>query len=100
MPAGASASPPTSGFIENPLFDLCISRLFSPFVIRHSSGLLPRSGLPFLPEKAKYHRELEAAVDAVERACRLCVDVGSRASGGDEIGERVAFLWCRNFPGF
>ncbi|MBA0565646.1 hypothetical protein Golob_010511 [Gossypium lobatum] len=25
--------------------------------------------------KAKYHRELEAAVEAVERACRLCVDV-------------------------
>ncbi|URE30449.1 Inositol monophosphatase family [Musa troglodytarum] len=34
-----------------------------------------RSSLPFLPEKAKFYRELEAAVDVVERACRLCVDV-------------------------
>ncbi|KAJ4703355.1 PAP-specific phosphatase [Melia azedarach] len=34
-----------------------------------------RSSLPFPNEKAKYHRQLEAAVDVVERACRLCVDV-------------------------
>ncbi|KAJ0017817.1 hypothetical protein Pint_10759 [Pistacia integerrima] len=34
-----------------------------------------RSSLPFPNEKAKYHKELEAAVDVVERACRLCVDV-------------------------
>ncbi|CAL9144746.1 unnamed protein product [Musa hybrid cultivar] len=34
-----------------------------------------RSSLPFLPEKAKFYGELEAAVDVVERACRLCVDV-------------------------
>ena len=31
--------------------------------------------LPFPEQKAKYYRELEAAVDVVERACRLCVDV-------------------------
>uniref|UniRef100_A0A804K2I0 PAP-specific phosphatase, mitochondrial n=1 Tax=Musa acuminata subsp. malaccensis TaxID=214687 RepID=A0A804K2I0_MUSAM len=37
--------------------------------------LRSRSSLPFLPEKAKFYRELEAAVDVVERACRLCVDV-------------------------
>ncbi|XP_008795435.1 putative PAP-specific phosphatase, mitochondrial isoform X2 [Phoenix dactylifera] len=36
---------------------------------------LIRSSLPFPPEKARFHRELEAAVDVVERACRLCVDV-------------------------
>ncbi|XP_021815465.1 putative PAP-specific phosphatase, mitochondrial [Prunus avium] len=36
-----------------------------------------RSSLPFGSEKAKYHRELEAAVDAVERACALCVEVQS-----------------------
>ncbi|KAJ4837746.1 hypothetical protein Tsubulata_015339 [Turnera subulata] len=36
---------------------------------------LVRSSLPFPNQNAKYHRELEAAVDAVERACRLCVDV-------------------------
>ncbi|XVE87923.1 hypothetical protein DITRI_Ditri19aG0027400 [Diplodiscus trichospermus] len=34
-----------------------------------------RSNLPFPNEKAKYRKELEAAVDVVERACRLCVDV-------------------------
>lgn len=34
-----------------------------------------RSSLPFSPQKAKYYRELEAAVDVVRRACRICVDV-------------------------
>ncbi|XP_056172088.1 putative PAP-specific phosphatase, mitochondrial [Syzygium oleosum] len=33
------------------------------------------SSLPFPAHDAKYHRELEAAIDVVERACRLCVDV-------------------------
>ncbi|KAM1593130.1 hypothetical protein FF1_036843 [Malus domestica] len=36
-----------------------------------------RSSLPFGTEKANYYRELEAAVDAVERACALCVDIQS-----------------------
>ncbi|KAK6932473.1 Inositol monophosphatase-like [Dillenia turbinata] len=49
---------------------------------RHGSLIFPRqpsrvfivrSSLPFPSEKAKYYRELEAAV--VERACCLCVDV-------------------------
>ncbi|KAB2060532.1 hypothetical protein ES319_A10G024300v1 [Gossypium barbadense] len=31
--------------------------------------------LPFAKEKAKYHIELEAAVELVERACSLCIDV-------------------------
>ncbi|XP_039830255.1 putative PAP-specific phosphatase, mitochondrial isoform X3 [Panicum virgatum] len=31
--------------------------------------------LPFPPERASHHRELAAAAAAVERACRLCVDV-------------------------
>lgn len=31
--------------------------------------------LPILEENAKYYKELTAAVDVVERACRLCVDV-------------------------
>ncbi|KAL3627629.1 hypothetical protein CASFOL_028992 [Castilleja foliolosa] len=31
--------------------------------------------LPFPEEKAKYNEHLQAAVDVVERACRLCVDV-------------------------
>lgn len=31
--------------------------------------------LPFTKQKAKYHKQLEAAVDVVERACRLCVEV-------------------------
>ncbi|XP_042492888.1 putative PAP-specific phosphatase, mitochondrial [Macadamia integrifolia] len=34
-----------------------------------------RSSLPFPPENAKYHRELEAAVNVVEKSCRICVDV-------------------------
>ncbi|TQD88321.1 hypothetical protein C1H46_026202 [Malus baccata] len=36
-----------------------------------------RSSLPFGTEKANYYRELEAAVDVVERACALCVDIQS-----------------------
>ncbi|XP_010529390.1 PREDICTED: putative PAP-specific phosphatase, mitochondrial isoform X2 [Tarenaya hassleriana] len=31
--------------------------------------------LPFPKHQANYHKELESAIDAVERACRLCVDV-------------------------
>ncbi|KHG07652.1 hypothetical protein F383_34478 [Gossypium arboreum] len=46
----------------------------SPSPLR-SRLFIVRSNLPFPNEKAKYHRELEAAVEAVERACRLCVDV-------------------------
>ncbi|KAJ0637144.1 putative phosphoric monoester hydrolase [Helianthus annuus] len=34
-----------------------------------------RSSLPSLAQNAKYNAELRAAVDAVERACCLCVDV-------------------------
>ncbi|KAK6149839.1 hypothetical protein DH2020_017364 [Rehmannia glutinosa] len=33
------------------------------------------SSLPFQEQKAKYYEHLQAAVDVVERACRLCVDV-------------------------
>ncbi|KAM7506143.1 hypothetical protein LguiB_005047 [Lonicera macranthoides] len=51
--------------------------------IRHrpfnSSSLSPRfivrSSLPFPEQKAKYHRELQSAVDVVQRACLLCLDV-------------------------
>ncbi|KAK8297291.1 hypothetical protein V6Z11_D05G177500 [Gossypium hirsutum] len=46
----------------------------SPSPLR-SRLFIARSNLPFPNEKAKYHRELEAAVEAVERACRLCVHV-------------------------
>ncbi|AEE82476.1 3'(2'), 5'-BISPHOSPHATE NUCLEOTIDASE-like protein [Arabidopsis thaliana] len=34
-----------------------------------------RANLPFPKHQAKYHKELEVAIDAVDRACRLCVDV-------------------------
>ncbi|MQM03362.1 hypothetical protein Taro_036143 [Colocasia esculenta] len=44
-------------------------------VRRLRTSIVARSSLPFPPEKAKHYRELEAAVEAVERACRLCVDV-------------------------
>ncbi|XP_022977979.1 putative PAP-specific phosphatase, mitochondrial isoform X2 [Cucurbita maxima] len=43
-----------------------------------------RSCLPLPMQNGKYRRELEAAVDVVQRACRLCVDVKSsllRADG-------------------
>ncbi|KAJ6829337.1 putative PAP-specific phosphatase, mitochondrial isoform X4 [Iris pallida] len=40
-----------------------------------SSSPQIRSSLPFPQEKAKFYRELDAAVDVVQRACRLCVDV-------------------------
>ncbi|XP_047325945.1 putative PAP-specific phosphatase, mitochondrial isoform X2 [Impatiens glandulifera] len=48
------------------------------------SGFIVRSSLPFPEEKAKYHRELKSAVDVVERACHLCVDVQKSlfSSGG------------------
>ncbi|KAL8140309.1 hypothetical protein V2J09_006330, partial [Rumex salicifolius] len=34
-----------------------------------------RFSLPFAPHEAKYHRELQAAVDVVTTACRICVNV-------------------------
>ncbi|KAM3285250.1 hypothetical protein P3S67_024049 [Capsicum chacoense] len=40
--------------------------------------------LPFSEQKAKYYRELEAAVDFVERACRLCIDVKSSLFSDDD----------------
>lgn len=43
-----------------------------------------RSGLPFPEQTAKYHKELQAAVHVVERACRLCVDVKKFLFSGDE----------------
>ncbi|OQU75626.1 hypothetical protein SORBI_3K031800 [Sorghum bicolor] len=46
-------------------------------------------GLPFQPERATHHRELAAAVAAVELACRLCVDVKrSLFSDGSNILEK------------
>ncbi|XP_060970866.1 putative PAP-specific phosphatase, mitochondrial isoform X1 [Cannabis sativa] len=42
-----------------------------------------RSTLPFPAQNAKYHRELEAAVGVVERACRLCLDVKSSLFSSD-----------------
>ncbi|KAM1008693.1 hypothetical protein ACFX2A_005203 [Malus domestica] len=66
-------------------------KLITPITTRHFSTVrftqpdsaLPRrrfrvrSSLPFGTEKANYYRELEAAVDVVERACALCVDIQS-----------------------
>ncbi|XP_010455842.1 PREDICTED: putative PAP-specific phosphatase, mitochondrial [Camelina sativa] len=34
-----------------------------------------RANLPFPKHQAKYNKELEVAIDAVDRACRLCIDV-------------------------
>ncbi|XP_058073149.1 putative PAP-specific phosphatase, mitochondrial isoform X2 [Magnolia sinica] len=50
----------------------------------HSSRFTPtRSSLPFPPQKAKHYKELEAAVDAVQRACSLCIDVKRSLFSGD-----------------
>ncbi|XP_028093610.1 putative PAP-specific phosphatase, mitochondrial isoform X2 [Camellia sinensis] len=46
-------------------------------------GFTVRSSLPFPDQNAKYHRELQAAVDVVERACRICVDVKKYLLTGD-----------------
>ncbi|CAN6453330.1 unnamed protein product [Victoria cruziana] len=43
-----------------------------------------RCNFPFPAEKTKFRRELQAAVDVVQRACRLCVEVKrSILSNGD-----------------
>ncbi|KAB5560526.1 hypothetical protein DKX38_005483 [Salix brachista] len=47
----------------------------SPTPLRTRSLPVRSSLLPFTNQNAKYHRELEAAVDVVERACCICVDV-------------------------
>ncbi|KAK9268148.1 hypothetical protein L1049_010589 [Liquidambar formosana] len=40
--------------------------------------------LPFPKQKAKYYPELEAAVDVVERACRICLDVKTSLLSNEE----------------
>ncbi|KAK9681778.1 hypothetical protein RND81_10G027200 [Saponaria officinalis] len=50
---------------------------FSSSKFRHCSSNLStiRACMPFSPQKAKYYKELEAAVNVVHKACRICVDV-------------------------
>ncbi|KAK6124457.1 hypothetical protein DH2020_041806 [Rehmannia glutinosa] len=43
------------------------------------------SSLPFQEQKAKYYEHLQAAVDVVERACRLCVQKSLFSSDGQII---------------
>ncbi|KAK4858022.1 hypothetical protein QYF36_009840 [Acer negundo] len=57
--------------------------LSSPIPLRRRLFAVRSSSLPFPNEKAKYHRELEAAVDVVERACRLCIDVKKSLFSGE-----------------
>lgn len=45
------------------------------FYFLFSGGWIFRSSLPFQKHEAKYYKELGAAIDAVQKACRLCVDV-------------------------
>ncbi|KAA0052726.1 putative PAP-specific phosphatase [Cucumis melo var. makuwa] len=42
-----------------------------------------RSCLPLPMQNAKYRKELEAAIDVVQRACRICVDVKSSLLSAD-----------------
>ncbi|XVF27744.1 hypothetical protein REPUB_Repub14bG0135000 [Reevesia pubescens] len=58
-------------------------RHLSPTPLRCRSFFTVRASLPFSNEKAKYHKELEAAVEVVERACHLCIDV-QRSLSSDE----------------
>ncbi|CAK9181302.1 unnamed protein product [Ilex paraguariensis] len=58
--------------------------------LRRSFTVRSSLDLPFPEEKAKYYRELQAAVDVVERACRLCVDVKkSLFSSNGQILEKI-----------
>ncbi|KAL9669004.1 hypothetical protein QQ045_006545 [Rhodiola kirilowii] len=60
-----------------------ITRLREPFT-RLRTLAIRSSGLPFPERKVGHYKELEAAVDAVERACRLCVDVRSSLLSNDK----------------
>ncbi|KAH9748398.1 putative PAP-specific phosphatase [Citrus sinensis] len=55
----------------------------SPTPLRRRSFTVRSTSLPFPKHKATYHRELEAAVDVVERACRLCIDVKKSLFSGE-----------------
>ncbi|XP_074307626.1 putative 3'(2'),5'-bisphosphate nucleotidase, mitochondrial [Silene latifolia] len=50
---------------------------FSSSIFRHSSSnfFSIRASLPVALKKAKYFKELEAAVNVVHKSCRICVDV-------------------------
>ncbi|XP_020275949.1 putative PAP-specific phosphatase, mitochondrial isoform X2 [Asparagus officinalis] len=66
--------------LVHPYAPLPLSRRFngplsSRFTRASCSSSPIRSSLPFSSEKAGFFKEAEVAVDAVERACRLCVDV-------------------------
>lgn len=54
---------------------LCPPSSLPCFTTRAPRILRVRSELSFLAGNANYRRELEAAVDVVQKACRLCVDV-------------------------
>ncbi|KAJ3670291.1 hypothetical protein LUZ60_010615 [Juncus effusus] len=58
---------------------------------RHGRFFSVRSCLlPFPVEKARFHRQLSVAVDAVQRACSLCVDVKKTLmSNDDRVLEKV-----------
>uniref|UniRef100_A0A7N0VA82 Uncharacterized protein n=1 Tax=Kalanchoe fedtschenkoi TaxID=63787 RepID=A0A7N0VA82_KALFE len=58
-------------------------RLREPFMPLRMCAVRSTS-LPFPEKKADYYKELEAAVDAVERACRLCADVRSSLISNDK----------------
>ncbi|KAK9936238.1 hypothetical protein M0R45_013088 [Rubus argutus] len=56
---------------------------------RRPSKFKCSSGLPFTAETAKYYKELEAAIDVVETASKLCVEVQSSLnSSGRRILEK------------
>ncbi|XP_057961225.1 putative PAP-specific phosphatase, mitochondrial [Malania oleifera] len=61
-----------------PIVRFAYHHSLSPSLRNHSRrSFTVSSSLPFSQQNAKYHIELQAAVDIVERACHLCVDVKS-----------------------
>ncbi|KAF3451577.1 hypothetical protein FNV43_RR07672 [Rhamnella rubrinervis] len=73
-------------FLSAPNFSTlrCTHPYRSPAPLRSRIFTVRSSSLPFPIQKAKYYRELQAAVGVVERACRLCLDVKSSLFSYDE----------------
>lgn len=57
--------------------------LVSSYLCNSTRANTATSYLPLPMQNAKYQKELEAAVNVVQRACRLCVDVKSSLLSAD-----------------
>ncbi|XP_051128434.1 putative PAP-specific phosphatase, mitochondrial [Andrographis paniculata] len=59
-------------------------RPFRPSLRQCAISVRSSFSLPFPEQKARYYEHLKAAVDVVERACHLCVDVQKSLLSSDE----------------